>query len=88
MRRFLCAFVLAAGCSKEPVKQDKPITLDQVPEVVMKAAKDAAKKSFPDIKFETVSIKRNGVYEITGKTNNGKVHDVEVTATGEVVEVE
>jgi hypothetical protein len=87
MRLILCVLVLVVGCSK-PVKQDKPITLEEVPEVVMKAAKAAAKKNFPDIKFETVTIKRNGDYEITGKTKNGKVHDVEVSPTGEVTEVE
>jgi hypothetical protein len=88
MRFVLCVLLLVAGCSKQPVKQDKPITLEEVPEVVMKAAKEAAKKNFPDLKFETVTIKRSGVYEISGKTKNGKVHDVEVKPDGEVVEVE
>jgi hypothetical protein len=88
MRLLFCALLLIAGCSRPAVKQDKPITLDEVPEVVMKAAEEAAKKHFPDLKFETVTIKRNGVYEITGKSKTGKVHDVEVRPDGEVVEIE
>ncbi|HEY1600217.1 MAG TPA: hypothetical protein VGG64_11475 [Pirellulales bacterium] len=88
MRFFLCLLIVVVGCNKTPVKQDKPITLADVPEVVMKAANAAAKKNFPDIKFETVTIKRSGVYEITGRTKNGKVHDVEVKPDGDITEIE
>ena len=87
--RFLCCVVLllVAGCGK-PAPQDKPIAMDQVPEPAMKAALAAAKEKFPDLKFHSATLRPNGVYEITGKSKTGKVHDVEVTAAGEVMEVE
>ena len=87
--RLLCCFVLllVAGCGK-PVKQDKPIAMDQVPEPAMKAALAAAKQKFPDVKFHSATLRPNGVYEITGRSKTGKLHDVEVTALGEVMEVE
>jgi hypothetical protein len=88
MRLLFCTvLLLVAGCGK-PAKKEQVVTLDNVPEIVMKAAVAAAKEKFPDLKFQSASMKPNGVYEITGKTKNGKVHDVEVTAAGEVVEVE
>jgi len=87
--RLLCCFVLLliVGCGK-PVKNDKPIAMDQVPEPAMKAALAAAKEKFPDVKFQSATLRPNGIYEITGKSKTGKVHDVEVTAEGEVMEVE
>jgi hypothetical protein len=87
--RFLAfaAVLLVVGCGK-PAKPVQTVAMDQVPEVVMKAATAAAKEKFPDLKFQSVSMKPNGVYELSGKTKNGKVHDVEVTPAGEVVEVE
>jgi hypothetical protein len=89
MRKLLCiAVVLLAGCGEKAKQSDKPITLDQVPEAAMKAAQAAAKKAYPDVKFETATLRGENVYELTGKSKNGKVHDVEVTATGEVLEVE
>ncbi len=89
MRRLWCvALLVLAGCGHKGKQSDKPITLDQVPEAAMKAAKEAAKKAYPDVKFETATLRGENVYEITGKSKNGKVHDVEVTATGEILEVE
>jgi hypothetical protein len=75
------------GCGK-PAKNDKPIALQDVPEVAMKAAMAVAKERLPDVKFHSATLRPNGVYEITGKSKNGKVHDIEVTAAGEIVEVE
>ena len=89
MRKLLCvAVLLFAGCGEKAKQSDKPITLDQVPEAAMKAAQAAAKKAYPDVKFETATLRGENVYELTGRSKNGKVHDVEVTATGEVLEVE
>ncbi len=88
--RLLIASALFAviGCGRAPAKNDQVLTLDQVPEPAMKAALEAAKKNFPDLKFHSVSLRSNGVYEISGKTKNGKIHDVEVKADGEIVEIE
>ncbi|MES1213628.1 MAG: hypothetical protein ABUL64_03495 [Singulisphaera sp.] len=89
MRRLLCVMLLVlAGCGHKGKQSDKPVTLDQVPPAAMKAAEAAAKKAFPDLKFETATLRGESLYEITGRTKNGKVHDVEVTATGEILEVE
>ncbi len=89
MRKLLCvAVVLLTGCGEKAKQSDKPVTMDQVPEAAMKAAQAAAKKAYPDLKFETATLRGENVYEITGRSKNGKVHDVEVTATGEVLEVE
>lgn len=89
MRRFwFLALITLAGCGEKAKQSDKPITLDQVPEAAMKAATAAAKKAYPDMKFETATLRGENVYELTGKSKNGKVHDVEVTATGEILEVE
>jgi hypothetical protein len=54
----------------------------------MKVAIEAARKSFPDVKFHSASRRANGVYEISGKNKMGKIHDVEVTADGEIVAIE
>jgi uncharacterized membrane protein YkoI len=90
MQRLLYLVMLAVliGCGHKGKQSDKPITIEQVPEAAMKAAQAAAKKAYPDLKFETATLRGENVYEITGKTKNGKVHDVEVTATGEILEVE
>ncbi|HEY2837864.1 MAG TPA: hypothetical protein VGJ26_01860 [Pirellulales bacterium] len=84
---FYGVLLLVAGCGK-PVKQDQPVALDKVPEPVMKAALTAIKEKFPDVKFHSATLRPNGVYEITGKSKTGKVHDVELSASGEVLEVE
>ncbi len=83
MRRFLALIVLAtlAGCAKQP---SKPIPLEQVPESLMKISHE----KLPDVKFDRAVIKANGIYEISGKDKKGKVRDVEMTAAGEVTEVE
>jgi len=80
--------LLIAGCSSGTKKGEQPVPLDKVPEAAMKAAEAAAREHFPELKFHSATLRKNGVYEITGKLKNGKIHDVEVTATGEVVEVE
>jgi hypothetical protein len=82
--RVLLMLVLAltlAGCTKP---SSTPIPLDQVPESLMKISHE----KLPDVTFDRAVIKANGIYEISGKDKKGKVRDVEMTATGEVTEVE
>ena len=50
----------------------------------MKAAKD----KMPDIKFDSVLKTSKGLYEVRGKASNGKIREVEVNESGEVVAVE
>jgi hypothetical protein len=89
MRFWICvAFLAIAGCGRSVAKKEEPVPLDKVPEVAMKAAEKAMHERFPDVTFQSATLRSTGVYEITGKTKTGKVHDVEVTATGEITEVE
>lgn len=81
-------FCLALGCAKqEKVEQPELLTLEQVPEKVMKAARE----KLPDVRFDSAwKAKEHGqeVYEVRGKTSNGKVFEVEVAPDGTVVAVE
>ena len=89
MRFLVCiALVICVGCSGEAAKKEQPVALDKVPEAAMKAAEASIREKFPDVKFHSATLRSNGVYEITGKSKTGKIHDVEVTATGEIKEVE
>jgi hypothetical protein len=79
---------IACGCSKgEKPKSPEILSLDQVPEAVMKAANE----KLPDVKFDSAwkAVERGQeVYEVRGKTSIGKVFEVEVTPDGTVVGVE
>jgi hypothetical protein len=79
-------FVAISGCG-EQAEREKTVALEQIPAEAMAAAT----KALPDIKFERAQIiKVDGkeVYEIRGKNKSGKIKEVEVTASGEVVEIE
>ncbi|HEV3345223.1 MAG TPA: hypothetical protein VG125_32900 [Pirellulales bacterium] len=63
------------------------VALEQVPEVVMKAARG----KLPNVRFDSAWKAREHdleVYEVRGKTSEGKVFEVEVTPDGKVVGVE
>jgi hypothetical protein len=77
----LSAGILAGCSSRTP---DTPIKLDEVPASIMKISQE----KLPDVKFERALKRSDGSYEISGKDKKGKVRDVELTATGEVTEVE
>jgi hypothetical protein len=74
---------LAAGCSDNRSK-DVMVPIDQVPAPLVKVARD----TLPDITFDHARKKENGVYEIRGKNKQGKVREVEVSPSGEVLEIE
>lgn len=84
MRFLLVLILLIAGCQKATPKTKTAVPLDQVPPVIMKAAQ----ARLPHVTFESVIRKADGVYEVRGKTKNGKVQEVEVTEAGEVLVVE
>jgi hypothetical protein len=77
----LCLCMLA-GCKGEDRDQDIPLT--DVPPAVMKTARD----KLPDVEFTDAWKTRKGNYEVRGKTKEGKVRDVQVTPSGQVVEVD
>lgn len=75
-----------AGCEGRP-KADQVIPVDQVPPNLM----EIAKKELPGYTFDTVyKMKVDGedAYEIRGKNKDGKVREVEVSASGKVLEIE
>ena len=66
---------------------DEIVPIEQVPAPVM----DAARKQLPGYTFDTVykmKIDGKDAYEVRGKDKKGKVREVEVSATGEVLGVE
>jgi hypothetical protein len=80
---FLAAII---GCGEQAEREER-VALEQIPAEAMAAAT----KALPNIKFERAQkIKKDGkeVYEIRGKDKRGKISEVEVTASGEVVEIE
>src|SRR5262249_13507726 len=85
-RLFLVLVVVLAGCESEP-KSDELIPVDRVPANIM----DVARKQLPGFTFDTaykMKIDGKDAYEVRGKDRRGKVREVEVSATGEVIAVE
>lgn len=60
------------------------VPLEDVPEPFVKKAKE----TLPQVKFDHARKLPNGNYEIRGKMRNGKVREVELNPSGEVVEIE
>lgn len=79
------ALLLAvSGCAGEAPEAEDAVPLDQVPAAALKAAQERA----PGVTFESAwkgEVGGKDVYEIRGKTKEGKIREVEVTPTGEVV---
>jgi hypothetical protein len=78
--------LLALGCGGKP-QSDEVVPLDKVPAPVM----DAARKTLPGLKFDTaykMKVRGKDAYEVRGKDKRGKVREVEVSTTGEVLEIE
>jgi hypothetical protein len=88
MRYILCLSLLVGiqtGCGQAGAAKTKSvIPMDQVPAAVMKAAH----KKEPDVTFNKVIKAPDGIYEVQGKTKAGKILEVEVTESGQVVKVE
>jgi hypothetical protein len=74
------------GCGEEGERPQR-VAFDQVPAEV----KAAAAKALPSVKFDTAQkIKVDGqeVYEVRGKEKEGKIREVEVSASGQVLKTE
>jgi hypothetical protein len=83
MRRLLIAILLIAGCEKAPeFERKEAMAFDQVPPAILKMAKE----KFPDVKFDTARKTSTGAIEVCGKAKTGKIHEVEVSPTGDIVE--
>jgi uncharacterized membrane protein YkoI len=82
----LSFLALACGCEHEPTA-DEIIPLEQVPPAVM----EVARKELPGYTFDTayrMKIDGKDAYEVRGKDKRGKVREVEVSASGELIAVE
>ncbi|HUY90114.1 MAG TPA: hypothetical protein VMV10_15360 [Pirellulales bacterium] len=90
MRRllvFLAIGVLAASGCGEAARRDEPVKMSDVPEDILKVAQER----LPNIKFDQAwktKFKGQDAYELRGKNDRGKVQEVEVSTSGEVLEVE
>ena len=76
----------AFGCGEEVVPFE-PVPLDQLPAGSM----EAATKALPEVKFSEVrKAKLNGqdAFEIRGKDKRGKIREVEVSTSGQILEIE
>ena len=84
MRRLLLLVLLVCGCGHARVDEHRvALPLNQVPEKAMKVAHS----KFPDVKFDTAWKLDIGTIEIRGKNRIGKIHEVELSAAGDIVEV-
>lgn len=88
----LGGFLLIPSCGEEGVTPDtirKPLPIAEVPELVLKAAQ----KHLPDVKYtDAFQNLEKGVtlqsYEIKGRNAKGKIREVRVSLTGEILEEE
>ena len=83
----LLMLAFTVGCAGSPPQSDPVVPIAEVPPIVI----ETARKTLPGYTFDTVyKMKVNGkdAYELRGKDNRGKVREVEVSADGEVLEIE
>ena len=84
MLRFMPALVMLVfvGCSEAPKAALMP--LDKVPENIMAIAKE----KLPDVKFDQAVKGADGRIDVIGKDGKGKVREIEISPSGEVLEIE
>ncbi len=78
--------VVMTGCG-ESAKEQEPVALEKLPA----GSLEAAKKRLPGFTFERArksTFEGKETYEIIGKNKRGKTREVEVSTTGEILEVE
>jgi hypothetical protein len=86
MARNIWSLVLVGllGCGSAGEGPKVQVKMEEVPAAAMKTAKEKV----PGITFTEAFIKKDGTYEIRGKTKTGKVREVEVKADGTFVDLE
>lgn len=87
MRRFvlLSTLLALAGCNRaDETAARVMLTIDKVPANVLKIAQ----AKFPDVKWDTAWKLQDGAIEVRGKNKIGKIHEVELSEKGEIVEVD
>jgi hypothetical protein len=83
----LLSLVLVTGCGEERPRADPIVPIEEVPALVV----EAAGKALPGYIFDTIyKMKVDGkdAYELKGKNKQGKIREVEISATGEVLAIE
>jgi len=90
MRQYLCVssvlVLLVSGCG-EGFEKTEMLPIDKVPEKVIAVAKE----KLPGVKFDTAWTEKDGdktVYEVRGKSKDGKTRDIKITPDGTVLEVD
>jgi hypothetical protein len=89
---YLAAAFLALGCENDrpPNTYRQPFEVASLPEEV----RESAKKALPGVTFQDAwknldsSTKALHSYEIRGRASNGKVREVRVSPSGEILEME
>ncbi len=87
--KLLAAAILCftiAGCG-EVLEKMEMVPSDKVPEAVMKVAKE----KLPGVKFDTAWTEKVGdkiVFEVRGKSSDGKTRDIKISPDGSVLEVD
>jgi hypothetical protein len=79
----LLFLVVLVGCGENDSKSTV-VPIDQVPPALVKIAQE----TLPEVKFDRARKKPNGVYEIQGKGEKGKLREVELSSDGKVLEIE
>ncbi len=77
---------LSAGCGQGTAPTTTVPLVEIAPPLI-----EAAQKKLPDVKFQNArKIQLNGqdAFEIRGTLPNGKIREVKVSASGEVIEVD
>jgi hypothetical protein len=85
MRKTLAlALLLICGCQEAGENSGARVSLPiaQVPAKDLKVAQS----KFPDVKFDTAWKLNNGAIEMRGKNKTGKIHEVEMSPAGEILE--
>ncbi|MBU6294338.1 MAG: hypothetical protein KJS91_06600 [Planctomycetes bacterium] len=75
---------LLAGCGSTRRDPPKRIDLKDVPESIMKIAKD----KLPDVQFDNALLKSNGTFEVRGKNKVGKLREIDIRPDGTIEEIE
>ena len=81
-KAFCVLLCLTMGCGADPKAVLVPI--ENIPENLMTIAHE----KLPGVTFEQAVIRGDGRYEISGKDGRGKVREIELSRSGEILEIE
>ncbi|MSR60510.1 MAG: hypothetical protein EXS05_23190 [Planctomycetaceae bacterium] len=73
---------LLSGCAEKP--RAALVPLEKIPENLMTIAKE----KLPGVTFDQAVQHSDGRYEMSGKDGQGKVREIEVSPSGEVLDIE